>query len=105
MSAFQLMNNDLECTPRCDRPSQAEIDDLCMVLFDKWCERRCVLPLAYLMRSWPMPSRTFHVLRRLLKTLRDLETFHADTLASEERRLLVELVELTNQTLRTPSQS
>lgn len=72
----------------------AEIEDLCILLFNLWCERRSVIPLAYLMHSWPAPTLTSHFVRRLSETLGDLVTFHHDTLAIDERKLIFELLKV-----------
>jgi len=84
-------------------PNQTLIDDLCMILFDRWCERRCVLPLVYLMHGWPITTRTFRVLQHLSDTFKDLETFHAETLASEERQILSEVIGLMSHALSLAS--
>ena len=31
-----------------------ELNELCLALFDGWCERRCVIPLANLLHGWPL---------------------------------------------------
>jgi hypothetical protein len=30
------------------------VDDLCIALFDRWCERREITPLIYLLHAWPL---------------------------------------------------
>ncbi|MGF6758062.1 hypothetical protein [Paraburkholderia sp. GAS42] len=105
MNTIQLVNGDLPYPSQGSQPSKLEIDELCMILFNRWCERRSVTPLAYLMHSWPMPSRASHVIRRLSETLKELEMSHADSLTFEERRLLAKLVDLTAQPLFANSRS
>lgn len=101
MNALHLVASNSARSPGDNWSEPAEIDDRCLILFDRWCERRCVLPLMYLMHSWPMPTRNLRAVQRLSETLRDLEMFHAETLIAEERLLLSELVELTTQALHT----
>lgn len=106
MNTVHLINGNLPYPPRGSQSSKLEIDELCMILFNRWCERKSVTPLAYLMHSWPMPSRASHVIRRLSETLKELEMFHAESLTFEERRLLAKLRDLTTRTLlRTPEAS
>ncbi|TDY21950.1 hypothetical protein B0G81_2190 [Paraburkholderia sp. BL6665CI2N2] len=100
MNTVHFISSGPKVSLQDNRSSKLEIDDLCMVLFDRWCERRSILPLAYLMHSWPMPTKAFQVIQRLSGTLKELELFHADTLTAEERRLLGDLVDLITLTLR-----
>ncbi|SDG43097.1 hypothetical protein [Paraburkholderia phenazinium] len=65
-----------------------EIEDLCIALFDRWCERRCMVPLAYLMHTWPIAGASPQLIDRLTSTLRDLVIYHADTLDAEDRALI-----------------
>ncbi|WP_224008635.1 hypothetical protein [Paraburkholderia tropica] len=67
------------------------IDDLercCARLFERWCESRRVVPLAYLMHAWPLADASMHPAKRLAGALRDLLHFHADALDSSDRRLI-----------------
>ncbi|MFP3798824.1 hypothetical protein [Paraburkholderia tropica] len=64
------------------------IERCCTRLFERWCESRRVVPLAYLMHAWPMADPGAHRAKRLSGALRDLLRFHADTLDSGDRRLI-----------------
>jgi hypothetical protein len=73
-----------------------EIKDTCLMLFDLWCERRGVIPLAYLMHCWPMPKPSVAVLTRLSASLADLARYHHDILGRDEQlavRRVIHLVE------------
>ncbi|CAG9221650.1 hypothetical protein BCAR13_440062 [Paraburkholderia caribensis] len=65
-----------------------EIDNICISLFDRWCEAREVVPLAYLMHNWPMPLNSLFLLRRLCRGLAELLKYHREQLAMEDRLLL-----------------
>jgi hypothetical protein len=67
---------------------QKQVDDLCIVLFDRWCERREITPLIYLLHVWPLvPSKPPSV-KRLAAALRDLSMFHTETLDDMDRALI-----------------
>ena len=63
-------------------------EEVCLKLFDRWCERRNVLALAYLMHGWPLANDTPSLATRLLQSLRELKEHHPEVLLSEERALL-----------------
>ena len=68
--------------------SLAFIEEICQTLFDRWCERRNVVALAYLMHAWPLLVGGPHVVKRLLQSLRELKEHHSGLLLREERTLL-----------------
>jgi hypothetical protein len=70
----------------------AHIDELCTSLFDLWCERRSLIPLAYLMHSWPILTVDPFVFKRLSDTLNELVKFHRDALTGLECKLACELL-------------
>lgn len=72
-----------------------QVDDLCMTLFDRWCERREITPLIYLLHAWPLVPSKPHPVRRLAATLRDLSTFHMETLDDMDRKLIDNVHALT----------
>jgi hypothetical protein len=63
-------------------------DEVCMILFDGWCERRNVTALAYLMHAWPLIDDDLLLRRRLLQSLRELEKYHQDALLENELVLI-----------------
>jgi len=63
-------------------------DEVCMILFDGWCERRNVTALAYLLRAWPLISDDALLISRLLQSLRELEKYHQDALLENELVLI-----------------
>lgn len=75
----------------------AEIASLCIVLFDRWCEKRSVVPLAYLMHTWPIVKPTPPLIRRLSSTLRELVIFHADALDAEDHQMVRDVIEMANR--------
>lgn len=66
-------------------------NEVCLVLFDGWCERRNVTALAYLMHAWPLIDDDEFLIRRLLQSMRELEKHHRDTLLDSEI-VLIELL-------------
>jgi hypothetical protein len=74
-----------------------ELNELCLALFDGWCERRCVIPLAYLLHGWPLVDATQWSLKRLRDILRDLECWHLNDLSVEESRTIRYLQGLLSQ--------
>lgn len=64
------------------------IDEVCLELFDGWCEQRNVVALAYLMHGWPLIGNDVSLVRRLLQSLRELERYHRDALLEKDVVLL-----------------
>ncbi|MFM0207105.1 hypothetical protein PQQ96_06815 [Paraburkholderia sediminicola] len=48
------------------------INAVCMHLFDLWCESRSVVPLACLLKGWPLTNSDPDAIRCLGNALRDL---------------------------------
>ena len=72
-----------------------QVDDLCIALFDRWCERREVTPLIYLLHAWPLFPSNPHPVKRLKAALSDLSTFHTETLDDMDRELINNVHALT----------
>jgi hypothetical protein len=72
--------------------SREDIDRLCCQFFDDWCERRGVLPLAYLMHAWPMPDKCDKTIDRLLRTLKELRQYHPEFLTLPESTAIERLL-------------
>lgn len=80
-----------EASPRCPDANfrmRGQVDDLCIALFDHWCERRELVPLAYLLHVWPFIPTTPHPVRTLSAALRDLLAFHDETIDDRGRQLI-----------------
>ena len=75
----------------------AEIENLCGTLFDRWCEKRSVLPLAYLMNSWPLHAPTQPRIRHLSCGLRDLMDSHLESLDGDDQQLIRAVVAVANR--------
>jgi hypothetical protein len=69
-----------------------EMERLCLLVFDRWCEQRNVIPLAYLLHAWPISMGDSAARNRLLNTLGELRQFHPETLRRDERLLISQLV-------------
>ncbi|WP_233863728.1 hypothetical protein [Paraburkholderia adhaesiva] len=65
-----------------------QVDDLCIALFDHWCERRELIPLVYLLHVWPFLPSTPHAVATLSAALRDLLVFHDETIDDRGRQLI-----------------
>jgi hypothetical protein len=68
------------------------LHELCLRLFDTWCEKRSVIPLAYLMHVWPVSGSGADARSRVLCALGDLQKWHADALSQEEHRMIGRLL-------------
>jgi len=66
----------------------AFVEQICLTLFDRWCEQRNVLALAYLMYRWPLAGDDPSLVRRLVQSLRELGEHHHESLRNEETALL-----------------
>jgi hypothetical protein len=68
-------------------------ETICLTLFDRWCEQRNVVALAYLMYAWPVIGNSPAVIRRLCQSLRELKVYHHEALQSDELILLSSLLD------------
>ncbi|MBP0588303.1 hypothetical protein J8I87_00910 [Paraburkholderia sp. LEh10] len=73
-----------------------QVDDLCIVLFDRWCERREITPLLYLLHAWPLLPSTPHPVRLVCSALRDLSRFHREALDNEDQELIASVLALAD---------
>jgi len=64
----------------------------CAELFNRWCERRALTPLCYLLHAWPLTYRSRQQMARLYCTLRELEKSEANDLPGRERSKLTQLI-------------
>ncbi|WP_324140568.1 hypothetical protein [Paraburkholderia sp.] len=71
-----------------------DINQLYALLFDSWCERRSVIPLAYLMDARPILGAAPLARRHLLGTLEELRQFHPDSLSEEDHQVIGQLFAL-----------
>jgi hypothetical protein len=75
----------------------SEMNDLCLQLFDRWCEARSVVPLSYLMAAWPIAVPEPPSARHLSDVLRSLMSAHSDCLETDERQIAEKLIGVANQ--------
>jgi hypothetical protein len=68
-----------------------EMDRLCLVLFDSWCECRSVIPLAYLMYAWPILVGDLYAVTRLLSAMQELRQFHPEALLPDDHDVMERL--------------
>ncbi|RKP55822.1 hypothetical protein [Pararobbsia silviterrae] len=66
----------------------AELDRFCQSLFDTWCERRYILPLAYLMQAWPIMVPCHDAYSRLHLSLHALLDSYCAELPPEDQVLI-----------------
>lgn len=71
-----------------------EIAERCLHLFDRWCERRSVIPLAYLMHAWPIVTAGPLATIRLQSTLQDLRQFHVDSLTQDDLHIIEQVLRI-----------
>ena len=68
-----------------------QVDDVCIELFDRWCERRELTPLVYLLHAWPILPSTPQAVEALLAALRELRISHAEALDDLDQKLIEEI--------------
>lgn len=74
-------------------PDVAErIEACCTTLFERWCAGRLVIPLAYLMSVWPLPTPLPVHLRRLARSLDHLVRVHGEMLGDDDYRLIEDAI-------------
>jgi hypothetical protein len=66
----------------------AFVEQICLTLFDRWCEQRNVIALTYLMYRWPVTGDDPSLVERLVQSLRELGEYHHESLRNEEAVLL-----------------
>jgi hypothetical protein len=79
----------------------AEVDARCLVLFDRWCEKRSVVLLARLMNCWPILGPTPALIQCLSRSLHDLTVSHFDSLSAADRIMIADFIAICNR--MTPS--
>ncbi|MFL9965181.1 hypothetical protein PQR02_29850 [Paraburkholderia sediminicola] len=71
-----------------DSRLRKQVDDLCIALFDRWCERRAITPLIYLLHAWPFFPSTPQPVKTVSAALRELLKFHLEALDHGDRELI-----------------
>lgn len=66
-------------------------------LIDSWCERRCLKPLCFILREYPLCSELGDGLGVLLEALLEIKGICGNELTVEERRLLSEIITATKE--------
>ena len=77
----------------------AQIDRGCLTLFHRWCEKRSVVKLAYLMHGWPLPTPAPPQIARLSSSLLELMRSHPESFDVEDRHMLADVVLMCNRIL------
>ena len=72
--------------------TNADIFSKIDTLVDGWCERRALKPLRLILRSYPLCSGLTDEWGELMESLKDIKGLAGDDLTSEEKKMLVELV-------------
>lgn len=72
-----------------DAPRRA--NELCIALFDRWCGRRELIPLVYLLHAWPFVPTTGHSVRTLAASLKELSCFHGETLDEFDLQMIAKI--------------
>jgi hypothetical protein len=71
-----------------------ELGEACMALFDRWCERRELTPLIYLLHAWPFFPSTAQPIKNVSATLDDLLKFHREALDVGDREMIARILAL-----------
>ncbi|WP_128598204.1 hypothetical protein [Paraburkholderia kirstenboschensis] len=77
-----------------------EANDVCIVLFDRWCERREITPLIYLLHAWPFLPSASHPVRAVSRALNELSKFHSEALDDQDRELIASVKALADEFYR-----
>lgn len=64
-------------------------------LIDQWCERRCLKPLFYILRDYPLCGELVNGWGVLLESLLEIKGLFGHELTLAERELLHELIDAT----------
>lgn len=78
----------------------AQMEACCFLLFERWCEERRVIPLAYLMHAWPLATPSPVYVRRLSRALHDLILLHAESLGIDDCRLIEDAIAIAEHPTR-----
>jgi hypothetical protein len=90
-SGHELTYIRREASPHClaaDFRVRRRVEELCIALFEHWCERRELIPLAYLLHVWPFLPTTPHAVGALSAALHDLLVFHDEAIDDRGRQLI-----------------
>ncbi|MHB9841768.1 hypothetical protein Q8F57_044040 [Paraburkholderia terrae] len=79
-----------------DSSMRNQVDELCIALFDRWCERREITPLIYLLYAWPFFASTPQPVRTVLAALDDLSRFHREALDDGDQELIARVLALAD---------
>jgi len=79
---------------------EEHVDAVCTQLFELFCERRRIVPMAYLMHGWPLPQHTVSWVARLVDVLDELMQGHCAQLEGDERTLISVLLEAARREIR-----
>jgi hypothetical protein len=74
-------------------------------LVDRWCARRALEPLRYMLTAWPTPLRLSDEWLALGEALRNINGLRPGTLTAEERELHAEALRLLHRAVRAVGQS
>jgi hypothetical protein len=78
----------------------AQMEACCSALFERWCEERRVIPLAYLMHAWPLAAPSPVGIWRLSRSLHDLILSHAESLSLDDCRLIEDVIAFAERPTR-----
>jgi len=59
---------------------------------DGWCERRCLKPLSWILKSYPLSMGLTDEWGALLESLKDIKGLCGSDLTADERTVLVEVI-------------
>jgi hypothetical protein len=71
-----------------------QVDEICIALFDRWCERHELTPLLYLLHAWPFFPATPQPVKTVSAALSDLSRFHREALDNRDRELIAGVLAL-----------
>ena len=78
------------------------IDELCIRLFELWCEERKLVPLAYLLHCWPLTGHDAGAIKRLADAMSDLSRFQPGKLSTRESIVVREVIGSAREVVGAP---
>ena len=78
------------------------IDELCVRLFELWCEERKLVPLAYLLHCWPLTGHDAGAIKRLADAMSDLSRFQPGKLSTRESIVVSEVIGSAREVVGAP---
>jgi len=85
-------------------PTDSELGTILDGLVGRWCDRRALDPLRYLLAAYPLHMRTSDEWHQLWVALRNVRGLSAQVLPDVERKLVEDALRLVDRAIRGAGQ-